>query len=80
MRRIVLVLAVVGITAAMLMLSAPAFAAGEAHRCAGSAPGDEPPSCPDAHAAEGLGCAAVASGGQTPFGQPALCVHPVNNL
>jgi hypothetical protein len=82
MRRIVLVLAVVGITAAMLTLSAPAFAADEAHHhCAvPKGPEENPNSCPDAQAAGGLGCAAGASGGRTPYGQPALCVHLVNNL
>ncbi len=81
MRRVVLILALVGVTAAMSMLSAPAFAAGEAHHhCAvQQGPEEKPNSCPDAHAAGGLSCAGVASGGKTPFGQPEMCVHPVNN-
>jgi hypothetical protein len=83
MRRITLVLAAALAISAMLMLATPAFAAGQGHRCISTdqpPPGENSNPCPDDHASEGLGCAAVASGGQTPFLQPAVCIHPVNNL
>ena len=81
MKRIGLVLKVALVMAAMLILSAPALAAGQQHRCAldPRTPGPDP-SCPDEQAAGGLACAAVASSQRSYFDQPGLCIHPVNNL
>ena len=81
MRRIILLVTVALVMAAMFVFAAPTFAVSSnpnAHQClSGEAKG--PPCGPDEDAAEGIACASIASERKHPHLVVSLCTHPVNN-